>query len=96
MTVRTPLCTQSLGPAPSNKWDLHTWQMVKGSSDWCWKAAQPSLRPVLCYSVPQYIFHRVRATVTGLPDSEFSTVEARPTGQLLTTWTWRVVPTEVL
>ncbi len=48
---------------------------------------RPPSRPV-----PQYIFHRVKAHVTGIPESPFSTVEVRPGGQLLTKWVWKAPP----
>lgn len=37
----------------------------------------------------QYIFHRVRARVTGLPQGPFETYEPRPGGTLVTRWVWR-------
>mmetsp|Transcript_20982 Transcript_20982/g.45944 ORF Transcript_20982/g.45944 Transcript_20982/m.45944 type:complete len:252 (+) Transcript_20982:215-970(+) len=37
----------------------------------------------------KYIFHRVNAQVTGLPEGPFSTFEERPGGQLVTRWVWR-------
>lgn len=40
----------------------------------------------------KYIFHRVKAHVTGIPESPFSTVEIRPGGQLLTKWVWKAPP----
>mmetsp|Transcript_22305 Transcript_22305/g.56751 ORF Transcript_22305/g.56751 Transcript_22305/m.56751 type:complete len:244 (-) Transcript_22305:867-1598(-) len=37
----------------------------------------------------RYIFHRVNARVTGLPQGAFETREERPGGQLITRWVWR-------
>ncbi|GFR51035.1 hypothetical protein Agub_g13363 [Astrephomene gubernaculifera] len=42
----------------------------------------------------KYIFHRVKARVSGIPESPFSTVEARPGGQLLTRWVWKQPPAQ--
>lgn len=36
-----------------------------------------------------YLFHRVTAKVTGLPEGSFSTFEERPGGQLTSRWVWR-------
>lgn len=37
----------------------------------------------------QYIFHRVKINVTGLPQVPFETYEVRPGGRLITRWVWR-------
>eukprot|EP00955_Chlamydomonas_euryale_P035671 350197-Chlamydomonas_euryale.AAC.1 len=37
----------------------------------------------------RYLFHRVSARVSGLPEGPFSTTEDRPGGQLLTRWAWK-------
>jgi hypothetical protein len=37
----------------------------------------------------KYIFHRVSANCTGLPDEPFTTYEERPLGRLVTKWVWR-------
>ena len=37
----------------------------------------------------RYIFHRVSASVQGLPQGSFSTYEARPGGQLTSKWVWK-------
>lgn len=37
----------------------------------------------------KYIFHRVSANCTGLPDEPFTTYEERPFGRLVTKWVWR-------
>ncbi|GLI61734.1 hypothetical protein VaNZ11_004160 [Volvox africanus] len=42
----------------------------------------------------KYIFHRVKARVSGIPESPFSTVEVRPGGQLLTKWVWKAPPAQ--
>lgn len=39
----------------------------------------------------QYIFHRVRALVPGLPETPFVTYEPRPGGQLQSHWVWRTL-----
>ncbi|KAJ9504760.1 hypothetical protein QJQ45_023741 [Haematococcus lacustris] len=38
----------------------------------------------------KYTFHRVDASVTGLPAGPFETFEIRPVGRLITRWEWRV------
>lgn len=55
-------------------------------------AALRVMPPLPARPVPQYIFHRVKAHVTGIPESPFSTVEIRPGGQLLTKWVWKAPP----
>ncbi|KAG2444337.1 hypothetical protein HXX76_001093 [Chlamydomonas incerta] len=40
----------------------------------------------------KYIFHRVKARVSGIPESPFSTTEERPGGFLLTRWVWKAPP----
>lgn len=47
-------------------------------------AAHTSL---LCPS-PQYIIHRVRVTVAGLPEGSFVTEEQRADGLLQHVWVW--------
>ncbi|KAG2493574.1 hypothetical protein HYH03_008093 [Edaphochlamys debaryana] len=42
----------------------------------------------------KYVFHRVKAHVTGIPDGPFSTTEERPGGQLLTRWIWKAPPAQ--
>ncbi|PNH10964.1 hypothetical protein TSOC_002262 [Tetrabaena socialis] len=42
----------------------------------------------------KYIFHRVKARVSGIPESPFSTTEPRPGGQLLTRWVWKAAPAQ--
>lgn len=37
----------------------------------------------------RYIFHRVSASVQGLPDGPFVTYEERPGGKLVSKWVWK-------
>lgn len=37
----------------------------------------------------QYVTHKVRAHVPGLPDTSFTTEEQRPAGVMKTSWQWQ-------